>query len=488
MSQTVRDQVFSGVKWNSLGTIGQYGAQFVVSIILARLLLPSEFGLIGMLAIFTAISRVFIDSGMTAAIIQKKDVNNTDYSTVFFYNIAIALVFYFLLFFSAQYIADFYKQPELAKLTKYISLVFVINSFGTVQATILRKDLNFKKLNIISIIGVFIAGFVAIIMAFAGYGVYSIVGQSIAFALITNLIYWITSAWKPKFVFSKQSFKNLFGFGSKLLVSALLDQTYTNLSTLIIGKAFSASQLGYFTRAQATRDLPAQNVTGVLNSIVFPILTKSKNDEELVRHHLKFIGLISFVILPIMTGLAIVAEPVTVLLFSSKWLPSVRILQLLCIIGPVYPLSVILVSTILAKGNSSLFLKLDIYKKIFGLCAMLIGLYYGFYPFLVGIIASGLIALGINFFFTGRYLNVRFWQYLSVVLPSFVLTLFMGVILFLLQYILPSNHFLQLLILSILGFIIYAGMAHLIKSKDYIYLKVLVKEKFFTKKVITHDN
>jgi len=481
MSERLRDAVFSGVKWNAMGKFGHYGAQFFVSIVLARLLMPEEFGLIGMLAIFTAIAQAFIVSGMSSALIQKKDADSTDYSTVFYYNIGIAILFYFILFFSAKSIAAFYEEPQLIKLTKYIALVFIINGFGTVQSTILRKELNFKKLNIISVISVVIAGSIAIVMAFNNYGVYAIVGQSLSYAFITNLLYWLTSKWKPKLVFSKRSFKTLFGFGSKLLLSALLNQIYKNLSTLIIGKAFSAAQLGYFTRAKATRDIPIQNTTGILNNLIFPIFAKSKSDEDLVRHHLKFIGLIAYVVFPLMIGLAIVAEPLTVLLFSDKWLPSVPILQLLCIAGPTFPLSVILTSTILAKGKSGLFLKLDIYKKVFGLTAMLVGLYFGFYPFLIGLLVASLGSLFLNAVFTGKLLHVAIFNYLKHMLPSLLLSFFMGVLLLVIQYFLPKNYVIQLFSLSILGVIIYIGFSHIFKLNDYFYLKNLAKEKLFKK-------
>lgn len=477
MAETVRDHVYSGVKWNAIGKFGHYGTQFIVSIILARLLLPEEFGLIGMLAIFTAIAQVFIVSGMTAALIQKKDATSVDYSTVFFYNIVVALIFYLLLFFSADYIANFYNQPELSRLTKYISIVFLINSFGSVQATLLSKNLQFKKANIISIIGVVVAGVVAVFMAYSGYGVYSIVAQSIVFALVTNVIYWLTADWKPVFVFSIASFKTLFGFGSRLLASSILDQVYTNLSTLIIGKAFSASTLGYFSRAKATRDIPIESSIGVLNSIILPIFSKSKSEEELIRHHFKFIGLISFLVFPLMMGMAILAKPITVLLFSEKWLPSVPILQLLCIISFSYPISVVLVGAILAKGKSGLFLKLDIYKKFFGLISMFVGLYFGFYAFIIGMIVGTLISVFINIKFVSKEFGFRLSRYFVIMYPSVLLSLIMGVFLFLIQMMLPDENILQVLVLSMTGLVIYFGIASIFKINDFVFLRQMLIEK-----------
>ncbi|MFW5983242.1 MAG: MOP flippase family protein [bacterium] len=482
MSESIRDHVFSGVKWNLVGKLGHYGMQFIVSIILARLLLPAEFGLIGMLAIFMAIAQVFINSGMSSALIQKKDTTGEDYSTVFYYNLMIAFIFYALLFFTSGYIAAFFDQPELTQLTKYMAMVFLINAAGTVQATILKKELRFKKINVIKIIGVIISGVVAVFMAYNDFGVYAIVGQAVSFALVTNALYWLNSNWKPAFVFSKQSFINLFGFGAKLLISSLLDQVYKNLSTLIIGKAFSAAQLGYFTRAKSSRDLPIQNTSGVLTNIVFPVFAKEKNDETLKRHHLKFLSLVAYVTFPVMVGMAIVAEPFIVILFTDKWLPSVPMLQILCIGGPTYPLSVILVSTLLAKGKSGLFLKLDIYKKSVGLAAMVLGLLFGFYPFLLGVTAASLIGLILNFYYVGKTIHTKAGEYANALMPGLMLSLAMGAIVFGTGYLLPENHYIQLTVQATLGIFIYAGASYMLKLDDFEYLKNLLREKLQRKK------
>jgi teichuronic acid exporter len=274
MENNVRHQVISGVKWNAVGQFGSQGILFFVSIILARILLPEEFGLIGMLFIFTGISTVFIGSGLGAALIKKKNCTNADFSTVFFYNIAVSLVFFVAMFFSAPYIATFYNEPELTNIARITSFLFVINAFGMIQITILQKELQFKTLNMIQIVAVIISAAVSIFMAYNDFGVYSLVWQQIIFALVANLLYWLGSAWKPALVFSKASFRELFGFGSRLLLSALLDQIYVTIDSMLIGKIFNAEQLGYYTRAKSTRDMPVSNSTGILTKIVFPIFAK----------------------------------------------------------------------------------------------------------------------------------------------------------------------------------------------------------------------
>lgn len=477
----VRNEVLSGAKWNAFGQFTHYGVQFIVSMILARILIPEEFGLIGMLSVFLGISTVFIQSGLSVALIQKKNADSVDFSTVFYYNIVVSLVFYLILFACSDFIANFYHEPKLVSLMRYTAIVFVINAAGVVQSTILRKELKFKKLNIVSVVGVFSSAVVAIIMALNEYGVYSLVAQSITYALVTNVLYWLVSDWKPQFIFSIESFKQLFGFGSKLLGSSILDRIYTTIDTLIIGKVFSASQLGFYSRAKATRDIPVENTTGILTSIVFPIFSKLDNDSDLKKYHLKFLGILAFIIFPVMGGLAIVAEPLTILLFSETWLPSVKILQLLCLAGPAAPFSVILVQTILAKGNAGLFLKLDIYKKIIGVLGMGIGLYFGFYAFIIGVLAASVINLLINFIYTGKLVNTKLIEYLKVMFNPFIFSFVMCLSIYAIGMILPDNVYIMLFVQVSLGIVVYVFLSSIFKVKDFIYLKEIIKERFFKK-------
>jgi O-antigen/teichoic acid export membrane protein len=477
MSINVKNEVISGIKWNFIGEFGHYIIHFIVSLVLARLLTPEDFGLYGMLLIFTAISIVFMQSGLGAALIQKKDATNADFSTVFYYNVGVSVICYIILFFCAQLIADFYNQQELNRLIKLISIGLIFNSLCVVHTTILQKELNFKKLNIIKLIGIIISGIIAIVMAYMGFGVYAIIAQTISIAVINAFLYWVTSKWRPQLIFSKKSFKELFGFGSKLLLSSLLNTFYKNVDSLIIGKFFSPAQLGYFSRAKSTKDIPLSMTSGLLTTLVFPIFSKLDNDIQIKYYHLKFLSLVGYIIFPIMTGLAVVAEPLTVLLFTDKWLPSVPMLQILCISGPVYPLSVILGQAILAKGKSNIYLKIEIIKKIIGLTGMFIGIFYGFYGFLIGLTLSWFISLLIDFVYTGNLIDTRIIEYIKTLLPAFLLSLLMAVIIYFIKFLLPDNYFLLLVIQMTVGIIIYLSASYLLKLQDFVYLGNLIKEK-----------
>ncbi len=395
---------------------------------------------------------------------------------------AISTLFYLILFFGSGYIAEFYKEPELRHLTRVISLVFLINSIGVVQHTLLRKELQFKALNLISIFGVFVSAVISIIMAYSGFGVYSIVIQNISYAIVTNALFWYFSKWKPQLVFSRQSFKTLFGFGSKLLASSILDRIYTTIDTMIIGKVFSAAQLGYFTRAKATREIPVQNSTGILTSIVLPIFSKIDNPDDLRKYHIKFLTIISYTIFPIMVGLFVTAEPLTIVLFTKKWLPSVSMLQILCVSGISYPLSVILVQTILVDGRPGLFLRLDIVKKSIGVLGMVIGLFFGFYAFLWGVVISSMIGLTLNFIFAGKTIKVGIKTYAKVLFPSIAVSFAMGIVSYLAGYFLDFNLYLKLGVEVVVGVGFFIGVSWFLKIKDFIMLKDLVFQQLRRKK------
>jgi|LSQX01.3.fsa_nt_gb O-antigen/teichoic acid export membrane protein len=482
MSINVKKEASSGIKWNFIGQIGHNTTQFIVSIFLARLLMPEEFGLVGMMTIFMAIANVFIDSGFSVAIIQKKNPSIEDVSTVFFFNIIISVSFYLLFFFSSGLIAQFYNEPELARLTRVISLVFLINSFGTIQATLLRKELKFKQLNLINLLSVILSSLLAIFMAFKGFGVYSIVTQSISYAFLTNALYWYFSIWRPKLIFSIKSFKELFGFGSKLLVASLLDRIYSSIDSLIIGRVFSAAQLGFFTRARATRDIPAQTFAGVLGSVVLPIFSKIDNDEDLRNYHLKFLSLVSYLVFPIMVGMFVVAKPVILVLYGEKWLLSIGILQILVFSGITHSMSVVLVQTILAKGKAGLFLKLDVAKKIVGVSGMLVGLIWGFYSFIWGVTIASLLNLVLNFVFSGRLINISAKEYLKIFYKHFIISVLMGFPTYYIGLLFCYNHFVQLFVQVGTGVLLYFFLSYMFKVDEFKYLGNMVLEKINSKR------
>lgn len=485
MGSNIRHQVISGVKWNALGQFGSQGILFVVSILLARILLPEEFGLIGMLIIFTSVSTVFIGSGLGAALIKKKNCTNADYSTVFFYNIAVSLLFFAAMFISAPYIAAFYNEPQLTNIARIVAFLFIINAFGMVQITILQKELHFKAINLIQMAAIIVSAIVAVYMAYNDYGVYSLVWQQITHALVSNVLYWIGSAWKPNFVFSRSSFKELFGFGSRLLLSGLLDQIYVSVDSLLIGKIFNAEQLGYYTRAKSTRDMPVANSTGILSKIVFPIFARIDDDNELRHRHLQLLGLTFFIIMPVMTGMLVVAEPLVIVLFTEKWLPSVWMLQILCAVGFSYPLSVILVQTILAKGRSDVFLKLDVLKKIIGFTAMIIGLYFGLIPFVIGISIANVLGLLVNILFVSGLLSLNIKAYVRLLMPVFAICVVMGLLVYGTGALLNITVVWKLIIQTFSGIIVFFGLSYVFKVKELFYFWELITDKI--KRIRNHE-
>ena len=474
MAKSIRTNIISGLKWNAIGQFSRQIINFILMVILTRLLLPSEFGQIGILLVFIGIADVFINSGLNTALIQKNSTSNADYSTVFFFNLSVSLVFYLILFFSAPLIADFFEEPELSSLLRILALVFVINALGTIQATILTINLNFRKQNLISIIGVIISATISLYMAFNDYGVYSLIGQSLSFSITTNLILWLTSSWKPSLIFSKDSFRTLFNFGSKILASSILDRIFTTIDSLVVGKVFNTTQLGFYSRAKSTHNLPIMNTTGIISPVFFPVFSKIEDDDELRRYHLKFLSLIGYVIIPLMAGLIVVAKPLTLVLFTDKWLPSVPMLQIFAFYGALYPLSVILVQSLLVKGKAGAFLKLDVYKKIILLTSMLIGAYFGIFPFLFAICIANYLGFFLNLYVLSKTMQIKMIEYIKCFFPVVSISLIMAVFVALSGMINFPTVPIQLLVQITVGIFVYIALSKVFKLKDFYFLKELI--------------
>ncbi len=328
MAESVRKQLSHGILWNFIEKILMEGAQFVIGIILARLLLPSDFGLIGMLAVFVAISNVFIDGGLAQAIIQKKDCSDIDYSTAFVANIVISVVIYVILFISSPWIADFYHESVLKDLTRVLALNFVLGSFIIVQRARLVSQVDFKSLAKIRVSSVIVAGIIGVMMAYSGFGVWALVGQTISATLLQIFVFPFFSKWKPSLRFSKESFRNLFGFGSKLMITGVYSVIINNISTICIGRAYRSSQLGFYTRASQFSQLISFTVNDVLGNVTFPVLSHLQDDKDhMVSVYRKVLYLTAMVIFPIMILCTLLAKPIIIILLTEKWLPCVVLMQ-----------------------------------------------------------------------------------------------------------------------------------------------------------------
>lgn len=362
---SVKSKALSGVLWSGIDFLSIRFVQFILSFIIARQLVPQDYGLIAMLSLFLTISNLFIDSGFSSALVQKQNRDDADYSTCFYFNIVIGVVMYLVLLLISPYIASFYNQPILKDIILILGLTLIINSFSSVQKTILTIELNFKRQAFISFISACISGAIAVFMAYKGFGVWTLVLQSIFNSLLTTVLLWITSKWRPSLRFSLNSFKELFSFGSKLMASGLLHTIYKNLYTIVIGKVFLLKDLGLFNRADSITTFPSNNVSGVINKVAYPILcSASDNSESFSNILFSFIRLSAFVVFPLMAGLMVLAEPLILIVLTEKWTGCVPYIQIISIAYVWDTTMVFLGTSVNAMHRSDYFLKAEVWKKI----------------------------------------------------------------------------------------------------------------------------
>ena len=477
MANNLKHETVKGFLWSALERFSVQGLQFLMGLVLARLLLPSDYGLVGMLAIFLAISQTFVDSGFSSALIQKKDRTDTDYSTAFFFNIGVGLFFYLILFFTAPLIADFYNTPELNSLTKVIGINVFITSLAVVQRAKLTIKLDFKTQAKASFTSVFIGGSVGIAMAYKGYGVWALVIQSLLQNGLNTLFLWILSKWMPRVIFSKVSFKELFSFGSKLLGAGLLDTIYGNIYLIIIGKLFSARELGFYTRAQQFQKIPSQNITGIIQRVTFPVLSSIQDDDaRLIAGFRSFLRMSVFVIFPMMIGLAVMSESLVRLLLTEKWLPAVPLLQLLCFAGMLYPVHAINLNILNVKGRSDLFLKLEIIKKVIITVVILITFSFGVKALVIGQIFTSFLAFFINTYYSGKIVSYGTWSQMKDTMPVLLISLIMGGGIWG-AMLLVKGDVLKLVIGILAGIIIYGVSAQIGKFGEINEIKHLIMKK-----------
>lgn len=475
--ESLKKKTVSGVLWSCIERFSVQGIQFVIMIIMARILLPSDYGMIGMLAIFIAIAQVLIDSGFSNALIQKKDRSEVDYSTVFYFNIVVGLALYFILFFSSPLIAKFYNTPELSVLTRVVALNLFINSLAVVQRAILSVKIDFKTQAKASFSAAILSGIVGIVMAYTGFGVWSLAIQAVLNAFINTLLLWYFSKWIPLRTFSFESFKKLFSFGSKLLASGLLDTAYRNIYTIVIGKKFASADLGYFTRADQFAQFPSSNLTGIIQRVTFPVLSEIQDDKErLATAYRKFLRLSAFLIFPLMTGLAAVAYPFINCLLTDKWNFAALLLQVMCFSYMWYPIHAINLNLLQVKGRSDLFLKLEVYKKILGVVVLCVTIPMGLLAMCYGMIVTSLLALVINTYYTGKLIQIGFIKQMRDLSPALFYSFSMSIVVYFVIHFLDQQ-VMQLIIGITVGVAYYFLITYLTKSQDLHEFLLLIKRK-----------
>jgi teichuronic acid exporter len=435
MNNDLRSVTVQALFWSFFERIGAQGIQFLISIILARLLLPEEFGLIAMLTIFMAVAQSFVVGGFALALIQRKAATYLDECSVFFFNIIIGFFAAGVLFLSAPWIAAFYRAQVLTILTRFLALNLIINAFGIVHMSVLTKKVDFKTQMKVSVIATVLSGSIGVIMAFYGYGVWSLVVQSIGSNLCRTVLLWVLLPWRPSWMFSWVSLRSMFSFGSKLLFSGLLDTIYNNLYLIVIGKMFSAADLGYYTRAEQTQQLPVLNFYSIIERVTFPVFSSMQDDKDwLKRATRKALTTLAMVNFPLMIGLAVVSRPLVLALLTEKWLPCVPYLQLLCVVGLFFPLHAINLNVLMAQGRSDLFFRLEICKKALITGAICLTWRWGISALIYGQIAVSVIAYYMNTYYTGKLLSYSISEQLKDVAPIFGLASLMGVGVFLSGY------------------------------------------------------
>jgi teichuronic acid exporter len=444
--------------------MGMRGVQFVVGLILARLLSPEHFGLIGMLTIFMAVAESLIDSGFQAALIQKREATQTDTCSVFYFNILIALAAAGLLCVVAPWIAAFYNQPILTPLTRALSLTFVINSFGAVQGTILTRQIDFKTQTKISLLAGVLSGIVGIYMAVAGFGVWSLVVLQISRALVGTVFLWLLNVWTPALIFSVKSLREMFGFGSRILATGLINRTFDNIYLLVIGKVFSATDLGVFTRAKVMQDLSSQTLSWMVGRVTFPVFSTIQDDPARLRRGFKkALSLLVLVNFPMMIGLAVIARPLVLVLLTEKWAECIPYLQLLCLAGLLFPVVVINQNLLFALGRSTIHLRLEIVKKIFIVTNIAITWQWGISAMICGMIMISILSFFLNSYYTGVLIGYRPREQLRDLFPSLTMAVLMGMAVFAVGLLAFPNYWLRLLVQISIGIVTYTCLCRMFR-------------------------
>jgi len=488
---SLKKKSINGLLWSFLDLVANQGIQFIIQIVLARLLLPEHFGIIGMIIVFIALSTSIVDSGFSQALIRDQNTSQEDYSTVFHFNLFMAIAMYFVLFILANPISSFYGEPQLINIIRVLSIVLVINSFGMIQRTILIKNVDFKTITKTSVIAALISGSITIIMAFLGFGIWSLIVNIILLQFIQTLLLWFFNRWIPSLTFKMQSFKKYFKFGYKLLLSGLLDTFYNNLFFVIIGRVHSTVQLGYYANAVKFSDASAQSISAVVQRVSYPVLSSIQGDEKQLKSGFrKIIKTAAFINFPLMIGLAAVATPLFSILLGDKWLPSVIYFQLLCFAGMLYPIHAINLNILQVKGRSDLFLLIEIIKCF--ILTILIGLSLLFELGIIGLVVAAVlnsyISLFINIYFSSREIAYSAFEQIKDILPVFILSIVMGIIVNLVEYILPGNQFIRMLAQISIGVVLYIVGCRLAKIQELVTIYHLLQSLYLRIKLFLFKN
>lgn len=472
--QGLKDKTIKGVGWSAIDSFLGHGITFIVGLVLARLLSPSEYGLIGIVTIFITVFNAIIDSGFSQAVIRKKDADNDDYNTMFITNLVLSVIMFLVLFFCAPAIAFFFKRPELVVLTRVMGIVMVINALSITQNTILTKRIDFKTKTKASLISAVLSGVVGIAMAFMGYGVWALVGQQITKQLINSVCLWAFNKWWPNFKFSRQSFSYMWGFGWKLLASSLIDTIWNQLYQVVVGKCYSPATLGQYSRSKEYASIFSTNINSIVGRVSFPVLAEIQDDKQrLLGAYRRIIKTTMFVTAICMISIGAIAEPMIYCLIGPQWHQAATFLPLICLSMSLYPLHAINLNMLKVQGRSDLFLSLEIIKKIIAMGPICLGIFVDIYWMLVGSVVAGIIAFFLNSYYSGRMIGYSSWMQLKDIAPSYGLAFFIALLVFFLKY-LPYSYWIILPLQLVIGIAVFFMVCNISKMGEYEEVKAMV--------------
>lgn len=473
--ESLKDKTVRGTAWSAADAFLGQGVTFLVGIVLARLLSPDEYGLIGICVIFNTVLCGIVDSGFSTALIRKKEVSNEEYNTMFLTNMVISIVLYVLLFFASPYVSVFFNRAELTSLLRVTSLVLIFNALSITQVTILTKRIDFKTKTKASLISAIVSGAIGIAMAFSGFGVWALVGQMVSKSLIYTICLWLFNKWIPRLEFSRGSFSYMWGFGWKMLVSGLLNNIWNQLYQVVVGKFYSSATLGHYTRANEYASIFSSNLTSIVERVSYPVLAEIQDEQtRMIEAYRKIIKTTMFVTLVCMFGIAAISEPMIYCLIGPQWKQAATFLPLICISMSLYPLHSINLNMLKVLGRSDIFLYLEIIKKIIAIGPICIGIFVGIYWMLVASIVTSIISFFLNSYYTGKKLGYSSWMQIQDIAPSFGIAFIVAVSVYFFKF-LPISNWLILPLQLLVGVIVLITLGKATKNTEYSEIKGMLR-------------
>lgn len=478
MSDSLKSKTLTGTFWSAADAFLGQGVTFLVGIVLARLLSPTEYGLIGIALIFTIVLNGIVDSGFSTALIRKKDTTDVDYNTMFITNMVISVFLFVVLYFASPFISIFFNRPELTPVTRAMGLILIFQALSITQVTILTKKIDFKTKTKASLVAAVISGVVGISMAFMGYGVWALVGQKLSNTLLYSISLWMLNRWWPNGSFSRESFHYMWGFGWKLMLSGILENTWNQLYQVVVGKCYSPATLGQYSRSKEYATIVSAHFTSIIQRVTYPVLSEVQDDQErMVSAYRKIIKVTMFVIALLMIFLGAVAEPFIYCLIGPKWHEAATYLPLICLSMSLYPLHAINLNMLKVQGRSDIYLYLEIIKKIISVGPLCLGIFISIYWMLVGTLITGIIAFFLNSYYTGKKLHYSSFMQLKDILPSYCIGGVVALAVFFFKY-LPVSYWFILPIQLVVGMVVIISICELIRLDEYMEIKSITAKAF----------